>query len=520
MTKWGRRLFLIAFSFMFLFISIGYAQLADTLIANGNIILEEYEGVVITSVEEVTAETNNLTSESYTYLIPTNLLNIVTLNRQNASIKYKITVYNKSPKYKYSYKGVVCDATLDGYNNDLYAQRAGNTKFTVSTTKEDGGSFETGTAIAPGETLTFYATYTFGRNVQLNTPFSFLLNYSFGVHVDSMGEMAVEKTLGTFSGTLNDPEKYEDLITNIDNKYAGQDWQANYIGNVNGSSSEDTETVKRLLGEGLTLTIDGVTKNVTVMIKRTNVDNDNNTGDAYKAVQTELVTNNNGTWWNPNDDYEEEVIRATTTAQGCEMTIYMTSNDLDRVVEAGEYNNRDYAEVYVAVFTCTNNGIINEDGSTTMTSDWYQVGEIYYGYAPIVSYDGTAGGTGSFITDDWTTIQKTYKVTENYSYTINDGDGRGNGTEDIREVLAVKDAGATNELNNLKNKATQAIAYIDANPNYFNHSAYIPYVEKLREVFEKANNVVVDNNTTRAKLITILKELENAVYPFEQYINQ
>jgi hypothetical protein len=330
--------------------------------------------------------------------------------------------------------------------------------------------------------------------------------------------MAVEKTLAAFANALNTPEKYSDLITNIDNKYAGQDWQANYIGNVNGSSSEDTETIKRLLGEGLTLTIDGVTKNVTVMVKRTNVDNDDRTGDAYKAVQTEWVTNNNGTWWNKNDDYQEEVIKATTTAQGCEMTIYMTSNDLDRKVEAGEYNNKDYAEVYVAVFTCTNNGVINADGSTTITSDWYQIGEIYYGYAPIVSYDGTGGGTGSFITDDWTTIKKTYKVTENYSYTINDGNGRGNGTEDIREVISAKDAGATNELNNLKNKAARAIAYIDANQSYFNHSAYIPYVEKLREVFAKANNVVVDNNTTRADLISILKELENAVYPFERYL--
>ena len=517
MTKWGRRLFSIAFSFMFLFISIGYAQIADTLSVNG-IATWEYQGVVITSVEEVTTGTKNLTSESETYLVPTNLVNVVKLNKQGASVKYKITVHNKSPKYKYSYKGVVCDAALDGYNNDLYAQRASSTKFTVATTKENGSTFATGTAINPGETLTFYATYTFGNNVQLNKSFTFLLNYSFGVHVDSMGEMAVEKTLAAFANALNTEEKYSDLITNIDNKYAGQDWQANYIGNVNGSSSEDTETIKRLLGEGLTLTIDGVTKNVTVMVKRTNVDNDNRTGDAYKAVQTEWVTNNNGTWWNTSDDYQEEVIKATTTAQGCEMTIYMTSNDLDRVVEAGEYNNKDYAEVYVAVFTCTNNGVINADGSTTITSDWYQVGEIYYGYAPIVSYDGTSGGTGSFITDDWTTIKKTYKVTENYSYTINDGNGRGNGTEDIREVLSAKDAGATNELNNLKNKAARAIAYIDANPSYFNHSAYIPYVEKLREVFAKANNVVVDNNTTRADLISILKELENAVYPFERYL--
>ena len=519
MTKWGKRLFSIAFSFMFLFISIGYAQIADTLTVNGTLNLEEYMGVVITSVEEVTAETKNLNSEGLSYIVPTNLINTVTLTQRNASIKYKITVYNKSPKYKYAYKGLVCDSALDGYNNDLYSQIANNSKFTVSTTKADGSTFAVGTAIEPGETLTFYATYTFGRNVATNTQVKFFLNYNFGVHVDSMGEMAVEKTLGAFAAALNNDEQYSDLITNIDNKYAGQDWQANYIGNVNGSNTEDTETVKRILGEGLTLTIDGVTKNVTVMIKRTNVDDDNSTGDAYKAVQTEWVTNNNGTWWNPNDDYEEEVIKSTTTAQGCEMTIYMTSNDLDRVVEAGEYSDKDYAEVYVAVFTCTNDGVINADGSTNMTSEWYQIGEIYYGYAPIVAYDGTAGGTGSFVTDDWTTIQKTYKVTENYSYTINDGNGRGgNGVEDIREVLGTKDANANNEFYNLRNKANEAIAYIDANKSYFEHAEYVPHVEKLRSVFEKANGIVVNNGTTRADLIQILKELENAIYPFERYI--
>lgn len=519
MTKWGKRLFSVAFSFMFLFISIGYAQIADTLTVNGTLNLEEYMGVVITSIEEVTAETANLKSDGCSYLIPTNVLNTVTLTQRNATIKYKITVHNKSPKYKYAYKGLVCDPALDGYNNNLYSAATNNTTFTVKTTNENGGTFSVGTAISPGETLTFYATYTFGRNVATNTQMKFLLNYNFGVHVDSMGEMAVEKTLGAFAAALNNDEQYSDLITNIDNKYAGQGWQANYIGNVNGSNSEDTETIKRILGEGLTLEIEGVTKNVTVMIKRTNVDDDERTGDAYKAVQTEWVTNNNGTWWNPSDDFQEEVIKSTTTGKGCEMTIYMTSNDLDRVVEAGEYNNKDYAEVYVAVFTCTNDGVINDDGSTNMTSEWYQIGEIYYGYAPIVAYDGTGGGTGSFITDDWTTIKKTYKVTENYSYTINDGNGRGgNGVEDIREVLSTKDTNANNEFYNLRNRSSQAIAYIDANPSYFEHAEYVPHVEKLRTVFAKANAIVIDNNTTRADIIQILKELENAVYPFKGYI--
>ena len=173
MTKWGKRLFSIAFSFMFLFISIGYAQIADTLTVNGTLNLEEYMGVVITSVEEVTAETKNLNSDGLSYIVPTNLINTVTLTQRNASIKYKITVYNKSPKYKYAYKGLVCDSALDGYNNDLYSQIANNSKFTVSTTKADGSTFAVGTAIEPGETLTFYATYTFGRNVATNTQVKF-----------------------------------------------------------------------------------------------------------------------------------------------------------------------------------------------------------------------------------------------------------------------------------------------------------------------------------------------------------
>lgn len=507
----------------FVFINVGYAQVADALSVTGSMQYKfEFEGILISSVELDSDSVNGITAGDYEEVFPTNLKNTVTLTDNNASVTYKITFTNISSRYTYTYKGIQCDTSLDSFDNGYYSKTAANNKFIVSLVKEDGKTFAEGTSIKPGEEIVLYATYTFNRNMQKNREFSFFLNYKFGVHVSSMGEMAVEKTLSAFIEALNTPEEYGELILHIDDKFAGEPWQANYIGNVSqagsGTASEqakqDAAVVEGLIGSGLTLTIDGVTKNVTVLIKRENLDGNPKTGDAYKAEQIEQQKNNNGTWWNPNDDFYEDVVVATTYGSGCEMAIYMTPNNLNKKIEAGEYaGDAGWAEVFVAISTCTNNGSIGSDGTTVLTSDWYQIGDIYEGIANIVTYEG-GNGNGSFVTDNWKSIHKTYKVTENYSYTIEAGQSIGT----ITQYKIKNDPQAKIEFERLRNLANKAIAHIDANSDYFKIIEYAKPIETLRKVATEANKMIVDDDTTRSSLIPILRELENAVYPFQSFI--
>lgn len=500
MQKWGQRLLCIAFSLMFLFICTGYAQLADTMTVTGSANYKPPEDYVY--ISDITLDSaSNVTLGETADVFPTTLKNsVIKSGNSTSTIVYKITFKNISRRYTYEFKGIEAP-TLDGIDNDMYSTSTTtpNDKFTVSLKKSDKRTnFTTGTSIAPQQEMVVYATYTFGKNVPKGPEFNFLLNYKFGVHVNSMGMMAVEKTLLAFVNALNTPAKYSDLITNIDNKYNNQDWQANYIGNVSQAGSgtasnqakADAAIVEGLIGSGLTLSIEGITKNVTVLIKRENLDGNERTGDAYKAT--------NG--------YN------STTGRGCEMTIYMTPNNLNKRIEAGEYaGDAGWAEVFIAVTTCTNNGVISSTTNNyTSMSDWYSLGDIYEGIANIVTYEGN-NGNGSFVTDNWKSIQKTYKVTENYSYTIAKD-------QKIGDIIRATDTKANDEFNRLRNLANAAIQYIDENSDYFGIAEYRQPIQTLRDALAKANAMTVNRNTFRSSLIPILRELENAVYPFQSFI--
>ena len=168
-----------------------------------------------------------------------------------------------------------------------------------------------------------------------------------------------KKLSNKFLEILNTPTDYATLTDAMSDNYDGSRlWTASYIGNVAGSTSEDSTILFELFDGELSLEVNGTEVNVTCIVKRENIDGSSNTGDSYRVGRT--------------------------TYRGCEMTLYLTTANFDRLV----YN--DYPPVYAMVFT-------KPYGSST----WVTVGEtMYEGTAQVVGY---AGGTttGSFDTGTW-----------------------------------------------------------------------------------------------------------------------
>ena len=216
-----------------------------------------------------------------------------------------------------------------------------------------------------------------------NTDWKTLINFRFGINVDGERE-ALAVIEDKFLNILNTTSTYDQLIDALDNKFDGyQEWTSNYIGNVVGSSSEDSVAVNTLFAGQLQITVGKEEMDATVLIKHENLDWNNYTGDDYTAVNKD-----NGGVFN---------------GYGCEMTLYLTIDPLDR---AGAY-----VPVYVVVFTC------NRDYNGNKTSEWYRIGSTYAGTANVVTYDG-GNGTGSFVTDNWVADAATYKLIDGYSYNI------------------------------------------------------------------------------------------------------
>lgn len=495
MNKCVKALIPLVLSLAVCFICVGYAQIFDTLTVTGLVEVEPPETLYVSNVGYITKGAG-VKSETHGFRFPTTVENTVVLNTgstNNRTVTYEIVVINNT-RYKYSFKGIE-GITPEGETNDnnryfsnsSYSQNgSGFTVYTKNNANDTTSTFKEGTTIEPGATVTFYATYQFARNVPSGAELSFLLNYKFGIHVDSFGDMALDRALVEFENVLNTESKYQDLITHIDDKFQNQEWQSNYIGNVTGAANEDTKTIERLFGDQLSLTIDGVTRNITLLIKRENVDGDTSTGDRYGVTY-------------PGD-------RNPTYYSGCEMTLYMTANDLDRVVDDGEYNSRSQADVYIAIFTC------KADANGNPVGGWYQIGDIYKGIAPISSYDGDTNKPGSFITDSWASLNQTYRVTSQYSYSIANN-------VSIKTIIPTTDRNAQNEYNRLLSLAKSQIEYIDRNADYFNEEAFAQPIANLRNAYQKASAMTVDNRTYRINLIQILKELENATYPFRSFVD-
>ena len=162
-----------------------------------------------------------------------------------------------------------------------------------------------------------------------------------------------------FLEILNSSTDYAALTGAMDDNYDGsRAWTASYIGNVAGSSNEDSTILLDLFDGELILDVNGTTVGVTCIVKRENIDGSSSTGVSYNVGRT--------------------------TYRGCEMTLYLTTANFDRL----SYN--DYPPVYAMVFS-----------KPSQNAEWIQIGEtMYEGTAQVVGYVGGTT-TGSFDTGTW-----------------------------------------------------------------------------------------------------------------------
>ncbi len=464
MKTWLKVMTCIALSFMFCFLTVGYAALSDSLSVKGSANYNVPDGLFIISVEMNTK--SGLDSESAFHHEYTTTVEC-TLNKARSgegAVEYEIVVFNNTQK-TYAYRDLYYSTSISGYNgNSLISENSGRSNISIDV------DFPNGSIVEPGESLIFYATYNVGRSVNANTNYKTLVNYQFGINVNSIEE-AREAVMLKFLDILNAPATYKTLYERIDDKFSGAEWTSNYIGNVTASTSEDSRTVNELFAGYLQMKINGVDNPITVLIKHENVDNNTQTGDDYTAISG-------------NQRFD---------GYGCEFTLYMTTSSL------GTAGARE--TVYAAVFTCDKSP---SDGSI---GNWYMIGEPFEGTAQTVGYEG-GNSSGSFDTGTWRSKTTTYHTTKNYSYTLPYD-------KTIKEVTQIVDPAATAELERL---LTEAKKILDENIYAgTGMEALEDIYDNTKSIFTVADDGSIDvpDTLTRIKLIPYMKSLETALKAFE-----
>lgn len=493
MTKRFTAVVCVALSCIFLFITIGYASSTDDLNVTGSATVEIPEGLFI--IDVVPKGSSNVDHEIAEFLQYTTTVD-ATIDKKDATtsssgggwwpswggnqtttkyagtVTYQITVFNNT-KHEYAYRGLFYQTSLTGYNGNGYVSTSNNdAKIGVTVTFPNNDK-----VVGPGETLIFTATYTVGKNMADATDWRTLLNFQFGINVESE-EAARNAIFEKFMDILNTRTTYDTLVDGLDNKFDGrQEWTSNYIGNVSNAVDNDSYIVETLFAGQLNMIIDGKTKPASVLIKHENLDWNNLTGDDYVAK---------------NDSNGGEF-----RGYGCEMTLYLTTDPLD--------TPNGYAPVYVAVFTC------DRDENGNIVGGWYRIGDTYAGEANIVGYNGEAGGTGSFVTDNWVAYAGTYSPTEQFSYSVA-------AKTTIKTLVQEVDNRAIAEFQRILTESKEVIEDI--------RYAGIG-IERIETAYQKAaryyvldadGNPIANAGTTRAQLLPTMIELNYALAEAKEVI--
>jgi hypothetical protein len=279
---------------------------------------------------------------------------------KGTELTFRITVFNNS-KVVQGFDGVV--STLEGYDNTNIIYTLTNLKrpYTV-----DGVMADDVTKINPQQRHQYEITFKFADTATdfSNATLNSVLNFVFKPFDEISPEhitSPVDGALEAFKKILNTPEDHARLDGIMDQSST----TGAYVGNVVGSSSNDTKVLDELFDGNLHLMLADpqtgeLTKtNLTCMIKEEDLDGDGKS----------------------------------------EMTIYMTPDDLS---DAGVWSS--IKNVYVGVFT----PVSDADGITK----WEQLGELYHGTSQCNDYDSNIfnGFDQSINTDRWRSSQAYHGV--------------------------------------------------------------------------------------------------------------
>lgn len=279
---------------------------------------------------------------------------------KGTELSFRITVFNNSNVVQ-GFDGVV--STTSGYDN-------GNITYTLTNLKRpytvDGVMADDVTRIPAQQKYQYEITFKFIENSTdfSNATLNSVLNFIFKPFDEISPEhitSPVDGALEAFKKILNTPEDSARLDGIMDQSSS----TGAYVGNVVGSSSNDTKILDELFDGNLHLMLTDpdtgelVKTNLTCMIKEEDLDNDG------KA----------------------------------EMTIYMTPDDLS---DAGIWST--IKNVYIGVFT----QVTDTDGTTK----WEQLGELYHGTSQCNDYDSNIfnGFDQSINTDRWRSSQAYHGV--------------------------------------------------------------------------------------------------------------
>lgn len=344
MKPWLKIIGGVALSLMCLFTSIGYAATSGELEIHGSAEISPPNELFIVEVSQNGTNGSFATVNGFSSTVVSSKTTLG--NSGGAQVTYTIRIFNNTDE-DYGYNAMIYALGEGTYDNE-----------NIVVTPQ----IERRTVVNAGGFLSFDVIVTYKNSTQsANNVLNSVIKYEF-LPLDEIpedeGEIAVSGVLGQFGKILNNgvegnPDSYGQLLSQMADYRNNDRHNDSYIGNVDGASDNDIALLDGLFQGQLSLNINGTDTPVTLMIKEEEIDGN--------------------------------------TANGDEMTIYMTTHNLKKQ-NTGWFAPAEYASVYAAVFR----KITLDNG----TVEWEQVGEMYLGSAEIKQYNGRPG-SGSFDTDNW-----------------------------------------------------------------------------------------------------------------------
>ncbi len=402
----------------------------------------------------------NVSNDEVDFAHPTTLSVKGDSVQTNSSITYKVTVFNNTD-VTYWYLGPSWDSAY-GANSKIGISN-GITIRTEDNYGDNVDSFNASDWIPPRTMRDFYITYRFGSNAG-GAGISTKISLDFGVKMDAVQD--------EFLAILNDTisaNGYHYLASVFDERY--KEDGSTVIANV----GDDKAIFDTLFGGTPTINIDGKDVPVTIMIQRDNVDS-LATGDNY-------------------------AVGGAPT--GCEYTLYITVDPLNS--PTGE------AMVYAVSYSC---------GGEGDTDQWYQLGQLYQGKAPLTTYDSE--GNVAFDVDNWTATANEYEFIDGYYYKVGYEQGDQYAKYNtIEQLMSANDQNFYNDIDNshLLRKVYEIVYNRDnyGKPGYDGLRAAFEKAKPFYNVYNGGQEVKIKREATRAELLTYIVAIQTAYEYYNQF---